>query len=107
MSELAKKKADWLVDAVACATQDRSLLRGEPGANDVLIEAIMANGEKAVETAISSLTAEIERLKTAILRADGEAERGQDGSAAQAQGQLTAVRIILRAALQSTEGGES
>jgi hypothetical protein len=58
--------------------------------------------DEAADT-ISALQAENERLRAGLVRADSEAERGQNGSAAHAQGQLTAVRIILRAALQSTE----
>jgi len=52
---LAEKWADWLVDAVAMATQDRQFLRGEPEANDVAIEAIFLNGKKAIESAIKEL----------------------------------------------------
>jgi hypothetical protein len=51
-TEIAKERADWLVDAVACATQDRRFLRGEPEADDVAIEAILLNAQKAIEVAI-------------------------------------------------------
>jgi len=50
--ELAQDRADWLVDATACATQNRMFLRGEPEADDVAIEAIYLNGKKAIEVAI-------------------------------------------------------
>lgn len=46
---LAEKWADWLVDAVATATQDRRFLRGEPTEDMVATEAIYANGKKAIE----------------------------------------------------------
>lgn len=53
-AEIAKDRADWLVDAVATATQNRRFLRGDPAANDVEIEAIQLNGEKAIQTAIET-----------------------------------------------------
>lgn len=56
-SELAEKWADWLVDAVATATQDRSLLRGDPAENTYLTEAIYANGKKAIELALKAAEA--------------------------------------------------
>lgn len=40
----ALEAADWLLDAVACATQDRRLLRGEPEYDGVLGEAIFQCG---------------------------------------------------------------
>lgn len=44
--------ADWLVDAVATATQDRRFLRGDPAEDRVATEAIHANGKKAMENLI-------------------------------------------------------
>ena len=41
--EAAREAADWMLDAVACATQDRTLLRGEADYNELLGESIMAN----------------------------------------------------------------
>lgn len=52
LDQLAKERADWLVDAVATATQNRRYLRGEPEADAVAIEAIMLNGEKAIRSAL-------------------------------------------------------
>jgi hypothetical protein len=40
----ASEAADWLLDAIACATQDKSLLRGEDNYNDLLGGAILQNG---------------------------------------------------------------
>jgi hypothetical protein len=54
LDHLAKDRADWLVDAIATATQDRRYLRGDPAADPVAIEAIMLNGEKAIRTALKS-----------------------------------------------------
>ena len=51
--EVAKDRADWLLDAVACATQNRQFLRGEPEYDEVAGEAILLNGEKAISVAIS------------------------------------------------------
>ena len=54
--EIAKEAAGWLIDAVACATQDRRLIRGEPEYDEVLGEAIMGNGEIACLRALHNLT---------------------------------------------------
>lgn len=51
--------ADWLVDAVAAATQDRRFLRGDPAEDRIATEALYTNGKKAMEN---------------LLRAIGEAE---------------------------------
>lgn len=40
----AEEAADWLIDAIATATQDRRFLRGEPECDSYLCEAIRANG---------------------------------------------------------------
>lgn len=51
----AEEAADWLVDAVAGATQDRKYLRGELGCDDIAIEAIRLNGIVACLRAIHKL----------------------------------------------------
>lgn len=50
--QIAKDRADWLVDAVAMATQNRMFLRGDPECDDVAVEAILLNAEKAILVAI-------------------------------------------------------
>lgn len=45
---MVKDRADWLVDAVACATQNRMFLRGEDECDDVACDAIQMNGAKAL-----------------------------------------------------------
>ena len=50
--EIAKDRADWLIDAVATATQNRIFLRGDPAADEVIIEALLLNAEKAILRAI-------------------------------------------------------
>lgn len=45
--------ADWLVDAVAGATQDRRFLRGDPLEDKYVTEAIYLNGKKALQQAMS------------------------------------------------------
>lgn len=40
----AQEAADWLLDGIATATQDRRFLRGEPEYDEVAGEAILANG---------------------------------------------------------------
>ena len=52
ISIIVKDRADWLVDAVATATQNRSLLRGDESEDQVLTEALLLNAEKAIEAAI-------------------------------------------------------
>lgn len=54
--EIATYYADWLVDAVAGATQDRRLLRGDPTEDRVLTDAILLNGRKAILNAIAKAT---------------------------------------------------
>lgn len=49
--------SDWLVDAVATATQDRRFLRGEPEEDRIATEAILLNGKKAIKNAIAALPA--------------------------------------------------
>ena len=49
---IAEKWADWLVDAVATATQDRRFLRGDPSEDKVATEALYLNGKKAIEQAM-------------------------------------------------------
>lgn len=48
-----EKWADWLVDAVATATQDRRFLRGDPAEDKIATGALFANGKKAIENAIT------------------------------------------------------
>ncbi len=51
--DAAKEAADWLLDGVACATQNRKFLRGEKEYDDVAGEAILANGVVACLRAIN------------------------------------------------------
>lgn len=48
----AQDRADWLLDAIAVATQDRRFLRGDPAYDEVAGEAILLNGAKAIRVAI-------------------------------------------------------
>jgi len=50
--EIARDRADWLLDAIAAATQDRIFLRGDPKCDEVVCQAILLNGEKAIRVAI-------------------------------------------------------
>lgn len=61
IEKLAKDRADWLLDAVAGATQNRQFLRGDPEYDAVAGEAILLNGEKAIRVALEK-QAEIIRL---------------------------------------------
>jgi hypothetical protein len=40
--------ADWLIDAIATATQDRRYLRGDPREDQVATEAILLNAKQAM-----------------------------------------------------------
>lgn len=51
-STIAEDRADWLLDAIACALQDRRFLRGDPECEQDTCDAILANAEKAIRTAI-------------------------------------------------------
>ena len=53
--QLIEYWSDWLVDAVATATQDRQFLRGDEAANEIIIEALLANAKKAIECAIDGV----------------------------------------------------
>lgn len=52
---IVNDRADWLVDAVACATQNRALLRGDPEEDAVLTEALLLNAQKAISVAIDKV----------------------------------------------------
>lgn len=48
LERIAADRADWLLDAVATATQDRRFLRGDPQYDEYAGEAILLNGKKAI-----------------------------------------------------------
>lgn len=58
VDEVAKERADWLLDAIACATQDRRFLRGDPEYDENVGEAILLNGEKAIRVAFAKANGE-------------------------------------------------
>ena len=47
--------ADWLVDAVAGATQDRRFLRHDEQEDKIATEAIYLNGKKAMENLLRAI----------------------------------------------------
>lgn len=49
MKKTVEYWADWLVDAIATATQDRRFLRGDVAEDKVATEAIYLNAKKAME----------------------------------------------------------
>jgi len=53
--KIADYWADWLIDAVGGATQNRALLRGDPSEDEVLTQAIVLNGKKAILNAMKAL----------------------------------------------------
>lgn len=64
--DIAKDRADWLLDAIAGATQNRQFLRGDPAYDEVAGKAILLNGEKAINVALSKKDAEITLLRAAL-----------------------------------------
>ena len=50
---IAEDRADWLLDAIAMATQDRRFLRGDPEYDPFTGDAILLNGKKAIITALA------------------------------------------------------
>lgn len=83
---LIAERADWLVDAVAGATQNRMFLRGDPECDEVACGAIEANGAKAMRV-----------LLDRVLRADAEQLRALEDKIASMQPHA------LKAKLQSCE----
>jgi len=65
-----KDRGDWLVDAVATATQNRMFLRGEPECDDVACDAIRMNGEKAMSQIAKPLADRIEALEAKLAKAE-------------------------------------
>lgn len=55
-TEATEYWADWVVDAVATATQNRALLRGDPKEDTVLTEALYLNAFKAINNAFESVS---------------------------------------------------
>lgn len=50
--EMAQDRADWLIDAIATATQDKRFLRGEKECDEDLCEVIRLNALKALRAAL-------------------------------------------------------
>lgn len=57
IKKLAAYWADWLIDAIGGATQNRALLRGDEAEDSILTGAIVANGQKAIENALRAAQA--------------------------------------------------
>lgn len=53
--KIADYWADWLIAAVGGATQNRTLLRGDPTEDTMLTQAIVLNGRKAILNAMNAL----------------------------------------------------
>ena len=85
--DFCEDRADWLVDAVACATQNRMFLRGDEDADPVVIEALYLNGLKALRAAYAA------GLERAAEIADEQADCSrQERSNASAMNDRTSVR---------------
>ena len=59
IEKIAADRADWVVDAVATATQNRAFLRGDEQCDPVACEAIFLNSKKAIRVAITTHRAAI------------------------------------------------
>lgn len=55
LESIAADRADWLLDAVATATQDRRFLRGDPAYDADIGEVIMLNAKKAILVAFDKV----------------------------------------------------
>ena len=67
MEHEIQTQAEWLLDAIAAATQDRRFLRDDPQSDAVVCEAIIANARKAMGNLLNARAeaaeAEVERLR--------------------------------------------
>lgn len=61
--EAIKIQSDWLLDAIATATQNRMFLRGDPECDSVACEAIISNARKAMGNLLS---VEFENIRIAL-----------------------------------------
>lgn len=110
--EIAKDRSDWLLDAIAGATQDRRFLRGDPAYDEVVGEAILLNAEKAICVALDRAAAPelLEALRVAddaikemFRYYDGGETRGSyDGKPERAQ--LRKAGYTARAAIAKAMG---
>lgn len=78
-AQLAEYWADWLVDAVAGATQDPRFLRCDPHEDRIATGAILANGRKAITNALHKLRASL--AETPMARSAEQVTVLPDGSA--------------------------
>lgn len=65
----AEEAADWMLDAVATATQDRRFLRGEDDYDDVIGEAILVNAKVCALRAVRNISltgSEISKLRACL-----------------------------------------
>ena len=53
---LADAAADWMLDAIACGSQDRRYLRGDPEYDEEFGKFLMANGKLAALRALHGMT---------------------------------------------------
>jgi hypothetical protein len=94
---VAKDRADWLLDAIATATQDRKFLRGDEVYDPIIGEAILLNAEKAIFAALRALNRG--PRETEGPEFDAAVERGLASEWKIHSNPRLIVRAILRAAL--------
>lgn len=87
LSDIVADRADWLLDAIAGATQNRMFLRGDAECDDIACGAVLLNGAKAIrislERARPASAGELLAIMRTWLDADdathwGEMERDMD-----------------------------
>ena len=76
--EIAGERADWLIDAIATATQDKTFLRGEPECDEGLCACILANAEKAITTALIVAERRGMEQAAAVFNDDGVIEQASE-----------------------------
>ena len=104
--------SDWLVDAVATATQNRAFLRGDPDCDEIACEAIQLNGAKAITNALNAAAKAtaaapdlLAALKTLVERDD---YHRQEGMRSYAKGSPTdRAFAAARAAIAKATGGST
>lgn len=105
--ERARDDADWLLDAIACSTQDRRFLRGEPEYDKVAGDAILLNAEKRMLQALATARREgAEEMRERAARA----ARSHHGAAAKKRidrgRKLSTFEPFERDEIQAEERGE-
>lgn len=90
--------ADWLLDAIAGATQDRRLLRGDPAEDRIATEAILLNGKKAIENFVREQkdTPAFSAMRDVLEQIEGEMNSGLGSSYGETREQVRRALALAR-----------